>query len=186
MIWPDPTHWSTDPATHLLMGGGLSTNHKFCTDFKSSNRIEFILISSSVIKFLLIPGVPGWIASGWIGLGVGMGVWGCPMHAHTHMHTHTCTYMLNMINMDASMGVAICNFYTCIHVHVCMCACACMHVHMCGTPPIPPNIPHLPVPPLEPQGVPKHQNSISLELIEIFRFCLKILYLQTFLNSYKL
>ena len=42
-------------------------------------------------------------------------------HAHTHTHTHTC--MLNMINMDASMLVAICNFYTCIHV----CACMCMH-----------------------------------------------------------
>ena len=49
---------------------------------------------------------------------------------HTQACTHTSTCMLNMINMDASMLVAICNFYTCIHVHVCMCmdAHACVHV----------------------------------------------------------
>ena len=40
---------------------------------------------------------------------------------HVHACTHTCTCMLNMINMDASMSAAICNFYTCIHVHVCVC-----------------------------------------------------------------
>ena len=44
---------------------------------------------------------------------------GCPMHV--------CTCMLNMLNMDASMSVAICHFYTCIHVSVGMC----MHVHVC-------------------------------------------------------
>ena len=48
------------------------------------------------------------------------------MHAHTY--THTPTYMLNMINMDASMSAAICNFYTCIHV----CACMYMHAHVCA------------------------------------------------------
>ena len=52
---------------------------------------------------------------------------------HTHMHTHACTFMLNMLimlNMDASMSVAICNFYTCIHVHMYVC----MHVHVGGHP----------------------------------------------------
>ena len=46
------------------------------------------LISSSVIEFLLILGVPlGWRMGGWVGMG--MGVWGrCHMHAHTHMHAH--------------------------------------------------------------------------------------------------
>ena len=59
---------------------------------------------------------------GWIGVRVGVGVWGdapCTMHMHACMHTPTC--MLNMLNMDASMLAAICNFYTCIHVHACMC-----------------------------------------------------------------
>ena len=55
------------------------------------------------------------------------------MHAYACMHTHThacCKHVVKMINMDASMGVAICNFYICIHV----CACMCMYV---GTPTCP-------------------------------------------------
>ena len=87
---------------------------------------------------------PEGVADGWMGVGMGMGVWrvshAC-MHAHTC--THTCTCMLNMLNMDASMLVAICNFYTCINVHVCVC----MHAHACtcgGDTPMPPI--HLPPP----------------------------------------
>ena len=150
------------------------------------------MISSSVIKFLLIPGIhPSGGGGRWVD-GC-QGVYGCGgrclMHTHmlTHAHTcmHACTCMLNMINMDASMSAAICNFYTCIHVCVCMC----MHVCVCGTPPMSPNAPRHP-PPTYPipraAGSPKDQNSISLELIEIFRFCLKILYLWTVLNSYRL
>ena len=57
---------------------------------------------------------------GWMGVGV------CGV-SHADMHTHARTCMLNMLNMDASMSVAICNFYTCINVHVCMC----MHAHAC-------------------------------------------------------
>ena len=73
------------------------------------------------------------------------------MHACMHIHMHAQTCMLNMLNMDASMLAAICNFYTCIIVHVCMC----MHPHACvgGIPPMPPDDPptHLPPSP-EPQG----------------------------------
>ena len=43
----------------------------------------------------------------------------CVGASHADMHTHAC--MLNMINVDASMRVAICNFYTCASVHVHMC-----------------------------------------------------------------
>ena len=108
------------------------------------------MISSSVIEFLLIPGVPPWgVADGCMGVRVGMGVWGVS-NAHTHAHacTHTGTCMLNMLNMDASMLVAICNFYTCIHVHTCMCICACVCVYMhVGHPPCPQTPPtHLPPP----------------------------------------
>ena len=143
------------------------------------------MISSSVIEFLLILGVHplgGWRMGAW-----GWGwVWvcgGCPMHTYMHMHAHTCTHahtcmlnMLIMLNMDASMSAAIGNFYTCIHV----CMCVCMCVHMWGTPPMPPDAPDTPLPtcPLpRAAGSPKQQNSISPELIEIIRFCLKILYL---------
>ena len=86
------------------------------------------------------------------------------------MHAHTC--MLNMLNMDASMSVAICNFFTCINVCVCMCVCTCV-----GTPPMPPDAPSSNCPLPRATGSPKHQNSISPELIEIIQFCLKILYL---------
>ena len=128
-----------------------------------------------LLNFKVIPGVHphgGWQMGGW----EWGWVWvcgGCPMHARMHMHVK---HVVNMINMDASMSVAICNFYTCINVRVCMCMCA--HVCACvwGYPHasrcLPPTCP-LP----RAAGSPKHQNSISPELIEIIQFCLKILYL---------
>ena len=66
-------------------------------------------------------------------------------YAHAHMHAHTPTCMLNMINMDASMLVAICNFYTCTHVCAYMCTCV-------GTPPMSPDTPHPSAASPEPQG----------------------------------
>ena len=133
----------------------------------------------------MIPGVhpPGGVADGWMGVGVGMGVWRCVpcMYACTCMCTHACTHartcMLNMLNMDASMLVAICN-----SIHVCVCmyvhahACACMWGHPAMLPDTPRHPqPTCPLP--RAAGSPKHQNSITLELIKIIRFCLKILYL---------
>ena len=44
-----------------------------------------------------------------MGVWVGVGIWSAPCK-HTCACTHTCTCMLNMINMDASMEVAICNY----------------------------------------------------------------------------
>ena len=146
------------------------------------------MISSSVIEFLLILGVHPWgVVDGCMGVGVGMGVWGgvpCThtcTHTHTHMHAHTC--MLNMLiilNMDASMSAAICNFYTCIHVCMCVCVHACACACVGGHHPMPPDAPDTPpstCPLPRAAGSPKQQNSISPELIEIIRFCLKILYL---------
>ena len=77
------------------------------------------------------------------------------MQTHTHacMYTHTC--MINMINMDASMAVAFCNFYTCIHV----CACMDMHVHMCGIPPCPQMSPDVPTHLSSPQELQGAQNT---------------------------
>ena len=129
-------------------------------------------------NFNCFEGTPlGGVADGWMGVGGYGCVEGCPMHAHMHMHVHTCmhacTCMLNMLNIDASMLAAICNFYTCIYVCVCMCvhACACGDTpHASRHPP-----PTCPLP--RAAGSPKHQNSISPELIKIIRFCLKILYL---------
>ena len=215
VIWPDPTYWPTHPPnhphTHPWVGLSLQIinlqtelnyldwvnilqffsdltwphplthppNHTPTHRWGSLHKFQIfkwnwnILISSSVIEFLLIPGVPwGWWMDGcgWVGMVV------------CHVYMHTC--MLNMINMDVSMLAAICIFYTCIHV----CAFMHMHVHVCGDTPMPLDAPDTPPPTCPPRatGSPKHQNSISLELIKIFRFCLKILYLWTLLNSYRL
>ena len=113
-------------------------------------------------------------------------VWGCGgvsctrvcnacthMHAGKHMHVkhdkHGCLHVgghLQFLYM-----------YTCVCVHVLAYVCICMYV---GILPIPPDAPrHPPLTCLLPRatGSPKHQNSISPELIEIIQFCLKILYL---------
>ena len=45
----------------------------------------------------------------------GEGGYVCGGMCHACMYMHTCTCM---INMDASMLAAICNFYTCTHVYV--------------------------------------------------------------------
>ena len=58
-------------------------------------------------------------------------------------------------------------------------ACACVHAHACACmwgafPNHPPPPSTHPPPPPRAAGSPKHQNSISLELIKIIQFCLKI------------
>ena len=112
-------------------------------------------------------GPPPWGGGRWVDGGRGWYgcVGGCPMHVHMHTHAHarTCMLnMLNMLNMDASMSAAICNFFTCINVRVCMCvharACACVW----GQTPMPPDAPPPTCPLPRAAGSPKHQNSISL------------------------
>ena len=122
-------------------------------------------------------GPPPWGGGRWVGGDRYGCVGGCPMHVRMHTHVHARTRarkcMLNMLNMDASMLAAICN-----SIHVCVCVCVC--VHACGDTPMPPDTPRHPPPTcplLRAAGSPKHQISITLELIKIIRFCLKILYL---------
>ena len=114
-------------------------------------------------------GPPPWGGARWVDGGGGWYgcVRRCSMHACMHMHAHACTHactymlnMLNMLNMDASMSVAICNFYTCINVCVCMCMCVGTPPHASRCPP-----PTCPLP--RAAGSPKHQtnrdNSILFE-----------------------
>ena len=165
MFWPDPTHQPTQPPTHPpnhTPTHGWGILHRFQIFKRNWN----ILISSSVIEFLLILGVHplGGVVDGCMGWGWVWVCGGCPMHTymHTHAHTHAHTCMLNMLimlNMDASMSAAICNFYTCIHVCMCVCvrarACACVGGHPpCPQMPLTP--PHWPASSPEPQGA---QNS---------------------------
>ena len=129
----------------------------------------------------MIPGVhpPRGVADGWMGVGVGMGVWGVShacTHTHTHMHTRTHMHVKHAKHGCLPVGghLQFLYMYKCACVHVHACTCMCMHV---GTPPMPPDAspPTCPLP--RAAGSPKHQNSISPELIEIIQFCLKILYL---------
>ena len=129
-----------------------------CDWFKHN---QIIFISWSVIKFLLILRVPpgGWWVGG-LGWGWACGGW-CPMHAcmhmHTHLHAHACC-------KHDKHGCFHGGWPFAISIHVYMSVHAYRH--------LPPTCP-LP----KAAGSPKHQNSISPELIEIFQFCLKILYL---------
>ena len=128
---------------------------------------------------------------GCMGVGVGMGVWGdvpcthtCTrmhMHARTHARTHMHVKHANHAKhgcLHVGGHLQFLYMYTCVYVLVRACA---VHVHVWGGhPPMPPNAPDTPPPtcPLpRAAGSPKQQNSISPELIEIIRFCLKILYL---------
>ena len=157
---------------------------------KSSNRIEL-----SQFWCFGLPAALG-VGGGWMGVGGG---WVVPpthvggartcmhmhtcAHAHMHMHTCTCTHahacVVNMIisckwppPLGESLGIP----YDVICVCTCMHVCVCMHVHVhvCGVHPL--TTPHPIHPPPIPQGGTPgiSQNSIALELIEIFQFHLKI------------
>ena len=169
------------------MGGEVST------DFKSSNRIEISRLVQVLLNFEWFRGSPpgGGGVGGW-GWGV---VRGCipptctctRMHARSRARTHVWHH--REFPGIPPMGAAICmklscfpHVCACVHVRACACMCTCV-----GCTPQPPPNPHPPTPPTpRAAGSPKHQNSISLELIEIIQFCLKIIYLWTFLNSYRL
>ena len=164
MFWPDPTHPPTHQTIHPPMGGEVST------DFKSSNRIEISQLVQVLLNFEWFRGSP---------LGVGGWGWGWWEGAPTHMHAHACMCISHHREFPGipqkSNGSSHLHEIIMFTMHVCVC----MHAHACacvwGAPPTP-----------RAAGSPKHQYSISLELIEIIRFCLKILYLWTFLNSYRL
>ena len=113
-------------------------------------------------------GVGGVDGSGW-------GVVGdAPTHVHMHVHGCTRTHVKhdNFMQMAAPIAGIPGIPYDVIHV------CACMHMHACarvwGHSLTTPN-PYPPTPSPPKGGTPGiTQNSIALELIEIFQFRLKI------------
>ena len=172
-----PIHPPTHQKKHPPMGG------EFSTDSKSFNRIEISQFVQVLSCFYWFGGYPSW------------GVVGClyPPRMCTRACAYTCTHTCMHVKHDKHgclhgggllqfPNMFILAFHACVCVHV--------HVHMSrDTPPcrqMPPT--HLPPPQScrEPQGAagsPNHQKFISPELIEIIWFCLKNLYLWTFLNS---
>ena len=111
-----------------------------------------------------------------------LGAWGVSphtctctrMHAHAHTHMYTC---IEIANGRRHGGIHF-SMITMFNMHVR--ACVSMRVHVCvhRTPP------HTPMPtptPIHPSATPLggrtpriSKNSITLELIKIFQFCLKI------------
>ena len=125
----------------------------------------------------------GWQMGGW---GWGL-VWVCGGVSHACTHAHICTHMHTHTHMHVKHAkhakhgclhvgghLQFLYMYKCVCVHVCACTCMCMCV---GTPPHAPRCPPPTCPLTRAAGSPKHQNSISPELIKIIQFCLKILYL---------
>ena len=146
------------------MGEGVST------DFKSSNEIEISWLVQVLLNFDWFQGSPlggdGWVD----GCGCGCGCVGkCPMHAWTHAHACMCMHAHTHMHVKYDK-------HGCLHVgghmqFLYMYTCACVWVHACvwGHPMLPDIPTHLPLP--RATGSPKHQNSISPELIKITRFC---------------
>ena len=147
---------------------------------ESSNRIELSRLVQNLLNFGVLGSLRPW---GWGGGCMGVGaVWGVP-HTHVHMHAHAHARVVNMIisckwlpPLGKSLGIPYDVIRTCACVRACACVCMCVCAHMCKGHPLTTPHPHPPTPPT-PQGggTPRiNQNSIALELIEIFQFRLKI------------
>ena len=146
---------------------------------ESSNRIELSRLVQDLLNFGVLGSLRLW-GWGWVDGFVG-GSWGVSpthvhMHTHARMHTHMHAHVVNMIisckwppPLGEYLGIPYDVIRACVHVRACTCVCTWM-----GCTLSPPPTPIHP-PPHPPGGTPGIiQNSIALELIEIFQFCLKI------------
>ena len=144
---------------------------------ESSNRIEFSRLVQDLLNFGVLGSLRLWGWGGWVDGGEGW-LRGTPTHVHMHTHAHTCMHAhAHVVNMIISWKwLPPLGEYLGIPFDI-ICTCMCMHMHMhVGVvhPLTTPQLPTIHTPPL-PWGAPGiSQNSIALELIEIFEFCLKI------------
>ena len=148
---------------------------------ESSNRIELSRLVQDLLNFGVLGSLWLWVGGGWVDGGGGwLGV--PPTHIHMHAHARTRTHahacVVSMIisckwppPLGESLEIPydVIHAYTCMQVHACVCVCMCVG---CTLSPPPPPSTHLPTPQ---GGTPRiSQNSIALQLIEIFEFHLKI------------
>ena len=137
---------------------------------ESSNRIELSRLVQDIEFWcfglpaaLGVGGLGGW---GW---GGGKGV----PPTHMHMHTRTCMRGKHDNSMQMAAPIGFGEIPGIPYDVICACACVCMCT--CVGDPVTILHPHPPTP--QPPGWGTSgisQNSIALELIEIFQFCLKI------------
>ena len=135
---------------------------------ESSNRIKLSRLAQDSLGLWRVGGGGGWV------YGVGVVV-RCPPHMCTCMHAHAHACVVNMIisckwppPLGESLGIPYDVIHACrcmnVHAHAYVHVCAHVWGHPLTTPTQPP-----------PGGTPGiSQNSIALELIEIFQFSLKI------------
>ena len=145
---------------------------------ESSNRIELSQLVQDLLNFGVLGSLWLWGWGGWVDGGGGW-LGGAPhtcAHARTYAHARTCMCGKhdNSMQMAAPIGFGEIPGIPYDVIHVCVC----VHTHVCahvwGGPCHHPH-PHPPTPPPPGWGTPGiSQNSIALELIEIFQFCLKI------------
>ena len=147
---------------------------------ESLNRIELSWLVQDLLNFGVLGSLQLWGWGGWVD---GGGQWlGVPphtcRHARTWTHAHAHARVVNMI-ISCKWPPPLGNpwefpmmSYMCAHACACMHACMCAHVW--GGHPLTTPHPHPPTP--HPSGgTPRiSQNSIALELIDIFQFRLKI------------
>ena len=144
---------------------------------ESSNRIKLSRLVQDLLNFGVLGSLWLWGWGVWVD-GGGGGWEVAPTHMHTYVHARACmhahAHVVNMIisykwppPLGKSLGIP--------YDVICVCMRICMHVQVGGMHPL--TTPHLhpPTPP-PPRGETPGiiQNSIALELIEIFQFCLKI------------
>ena len=156
LVWPDHTHWPTQPPTHQPMGGSVSTNHYpthqpthplnyththgwgIFHRFQIFKQNWIILISSSVIEFWLILGSHLVVGLGWGWMWVCGGA-PCTMH-HAHTSTHACTHTHVKHDKHGCLHfgghLQFLYMYTCVCM---MCVCMHVHVHVCRDTPMPPD-----------------------------------------------
>ena len=199
----------TDPPTHLSKGGSVSTNHK------SSNRIELSRLDQVLLKILWFhifrptnPPIHPPKKTATHGLGIlhrfqifkwsrnisirsrliaFLLIWrGHPSrtcaHACARMCAHRCMHVKHDEHGCLHVGGHL-QFSNIFILAFRASACVHMHVHVSRDTPYAPQ-PICPLP--RGAGSPNHQKFICPELIEIIRFCLKNLYLWTFLSSSRL
>ena len=144
---------------------------------ESSNRIKLSRLVQDLLNFDVLGSLWLWGWGSWVDGGGGW-LGGAPhtcAHTRACTHTHTCTCMRGKHDNSMQMAAPI-GFWEIPGIpYDVMCACMRVHVHVCGGDPVTTPHPHPPTPHPPGWGTPRiSQNSIALELIEIFQFCLKI------------
>ena len=145
---------------------------------ESSNRIKLSRLVQDLLNFGVLGSLQLWGGGRWLeGCQGHLRAWESVPHTCTcmHMHMHICTFIhVVKLQMAADMEASMISMFN-MHVHVCMCAC----VYVCIG-----YFSHTSIPtptPIHPSATPPggwtpkiSKNSITLELIKIFQFRLKI------------